>query len=151
MRNHRFAGASIPDHEHIQLFPRYAQTPSGERTPHGGLVEAELEGSRYDQGISFVKRSHFDTLAIDKKLLERVFLPLLEQLERDQVTFTFVYFRDSFFLTPHRLPNKKIGGGDPEYLNVVPPTEGFDYDSHVNFLREHIYNRGTFNWDKYLG
>ncbi|MDD5012063.1 MAG: DUF4922 domain-containing protein [Candidatus Nanoarchaeia archaeon] len=148
MRNHKFAGMSIPDHEHCHLIPRLLKDEKNKTVYCGGLLGSTKKPTPFNDKVFFTE-SDLDTIAFDKSL-ENNIIEYLRRLEKEDIIFTFVKDNEYFYLTPHQKQCKGIGSGDTIYLKVNPSGESFSYDSHINLLKESIFTKGAFPWQKYI-
>jgi hypothetical protein len=149
IRNHKFAGMSIPEHEHCQAIPRLVKTAHNDLVFNGGLLQTKLKSTKYGKDI-FSVDSDLDTLALKENLIEKSFLEVLKKFEKNNIIFTFAYDNGFFYLTPHSKRHELIGAGDPNYLKIIQPGENFSYVSHINLLKEHIFPKGIFPWNNYF-
>jgi len=149
-RNHKFAGRSIPEHEHCHILPKFVKSQSGDLIRCKSLIQyAKFQLTPYNRNVFFVSNSHFDTIAIKKENLDKTVLPILKKLDKNKVIFTFC-FDEMFYITPHSNSNKSVGSGDPEYLAISKPGKIFSYKNHINLLKNYIFSKGTFPWKNYL-
>jgi hypothetical protein len=144
-QNHPKAGMSIPNHQHCHLMRGIIESRDGRFYTNSTLTQSTLLPTEYDSSVFKPKESHFDTLAFKNP---EIFMSTIDSLESDDKMFTFTYYDETFFMTPHLL--SKGYAGEPEYAKVLLPSEYFKYDCHIKKLSEYLPLKGSFDWEKYF-
>jgi len=154
LRNHPFAGMSIPGHEHVQMHPKTVPKKGGGEVYFNGLRESELSVTEYAEDIYSANGTRFDTLAFKgNKLIEKV-LGTIGNFKNDNIIFTFSYepsekdFEGVLFLAPHIKEDeeKRVGGGTHMYLDVVVTEGQTEFEDWISIREQFLYKKGEFEW-----
>lgn len=158
VRNHPRAGMSIPEHEHGHFHPAKIEKMSG-RISLNGLAAQSLIPAKFGEGIYFVEKTRFDTLALTGKKSLEYMARLIGIFAEKKIIFTFGYephgkkdiSNGKFFLTPHRIEEKTAASGAALYIKSVNSIEEMpSYEDCLGFYEKYIFTKGNFSWENYF-